>query len=163
MSEHYHVRLEKERLVFSAAHFITYGDDICEPLHGHNYRVSAEVRGPLNDNQYVTDFIALRDTLQTIVDRLDHRMLLPTGHPTIKVEAGETEIEVTHGIRRWIFPAPDCVVLPLANTTAELLARQIGLELLDRLEEQLGSRPTDVCIGVDECDGQWGVCHLRDQ
>ena len=44
MSELYHVKIEKERLVFSAAHFITYDGNTCEPLHGHNYHVAAEVR-----------------------------------------------------------------------------------------------------------------------
>ncbi len=160
MTEQYHVKIEKERLVFCAGHFITYDRDICEPLHGHNYHVAAEVRGPLDENQYVIDFIALRDALQTIVDQLDHRMLLPTEHPTIAVENQGTEVEVKHGDRRWVFPAQDCVLLPLANTTAELLARHIGHQLLDSLEKRLGSRPTDMQIAVDECDGQWGVCHL---
>ncbi|MEM8944792.1 MAG: 6-pyruvoyl tetrahydropterin synthase family protein [Planctomycetota bacterium] len=163
MSRQYHVKLEKERLVFSAAHFITYADDICEPLHGHNYHVSAEIHGELDDNQYVIDFIALRDTLQTIVDELDHRMLLPTGHPTIRVDSSDNEVEVTHGERRWVFPAADCTVLPIANTTAELLAKYIGNQLLDRLEQRYQMRPADVRIGVDECDGQWAFCHLTDE
>lgn len=163
MTEQYHVKIEKERLVFSAAHFITYDGDTCEPLHGHNYHVAAEVRGPLVENEYVIDFIALRDTLQQIVDDLDHRMLLATDHPTISVQSDEKEVEVTHGERRWVFPAGDCVLLPMANTTAELLARFIGHRLLDSLEERLGARPTDVTIAVDECDGQWGVCRLRDE
>ena len=51
---------------------------MCERLHGHNYRVWAEVEGPLDENQYVIDFIALRDALKTITDELDHHMLLPT-------------------------------------------------------------------------------------
>ena len=169
MTEQYHVKIEKERLVFSAAHFITYNGDICEPLHGHNYHVAAEVRGPLDENHYVIDFIALRDALQEIVDGLDHRMLLPTEHPTIKVQSTNRkdskkdsgEIEVTHGDRRWIFPAGDCVLLPMPNTTAKLLARHIGHELLDALEKKLGSRPSDIRVAVDECDGQWGVCELR--
>jgi len=160
MTEHYHVKIEKERLVFSAAHFITYDGDTCEPLHGHNYHVSAEVRGPLDENQYVIDFIALRDALQQIVDQLDHRMLLPTQHPTISVTNKGSEVEVKHGDRRWVFPSQDCVLLPMANTTAELLASHIGHQLLDALEKRLGRRPTDVQIGVDECDGQWGICHL---
>jgi len=160
MTEQYHVKIEKERLVFSAAHFITYNGDICEPLHGHNYHVAAEVRGPLDENHYVIDFLALRDALQEIVDQLDHRMLLPTEHPTIAVGSSGQEVEVIHGDRRWVFPAGDCVLLPMANTTAELLARYVGLKLLDTLEKRLGSRPTDVRIAVDECDGQWGVCTL---
>ena len=160
MTEQYHVKIEKERLVFSAAHFITYDGDTCEPLHGHNYHVSAEVRGELDANHYVIDFIALRDALQEIVDGLDHRMLLPTEHPTISVRTAADSVEVSHGERRWVFPAPDCVLLPMVNTTAELLARHIGLELLDRLEKKLGHRPADITIGVDECDGQWGYCQL---
>lgn len=161
MTETYRVRIEKERLVFSAAHFITYDGDTCEPLHGHNYHVAAEVSGPLDDNHYVIDFIALRDELQAIVDVLDHRMLLPTEHPAIRVAPGDRDVEVTHGERRWTFPRQDCVLLPVANTTAELLARHIGRTLCERLQVRLGRAPQRVQVAVDECDGQWGVCELH--
>ena len=81
MSESYHVELTKDTLVFSAAHFITFNGNVCERLHGHNWRVKAEVHGPLDENHYVVDFIALRDTLAGICAQLDHHMLLPTEHP----------------------------------------------------------------------------------
>jgi hypothetical protein len=42
----YRVVLQKQQLVFSAAHFITFNSDICECLHGHNYGVIGEVVGP---------------------------------------------------------------------------------------------------------------------
>src|SRR5687768_2653540 len=122
MKEHYAVRLEKEYHVFSAAHFITFNGNVCERLHGHNYRVTVEVPGSLDENQYVIDFIALRDELKQIVDQLDHHVLLPTQHPMIHVEVGPTEVKATFEDRRWIFPLEDCVLLPVANTTAELLA-----------------------------------------
>jgi 6-pyruvoyltetrahydropterin/6-carboxytetrahydropterin synthase len=156
MPESYHIRIAKERLVFSAAHFITFNGDLCERLHGHNYHVTAEIHGTLDENSYVVDFIAVRDALQAIVDRLDHRVLLPTQHPTIHVaEQGGAKGEVTakHGQKRWIFPAEDCVLLSVANTTAELLARHIGQELAAALP----IRPTRLEVAVDECDGQWGV------
>ncbi len=162
MSETYHVRLDKEHHVFSAAHFITFNGNVCERLHGHNYRVTAEVHGPLDKNHYVIDFIVLRDTLKEITDELDHHMLLPTQHEQIKVRASESEVEVTFEERRWVFPRGDCVLLPVANTTAELLARYIGLQLLDRLESRSGQRPTWIQVGVDENHGQWGICELRD-
>ncbi len=161
MSESYHVRIHKERLVFSAAHFITYAGDVCEPIHGHNYHVYAEVYGPLDENHYVIDFISLRDALQKIVNALDHHVLLPTSHPTIHVaehpggEAGE--VVATHGKRRWVFPRQDCVLLPMANTTAELLARYIATQLLESLGKTVAKSITRLEIGVDECDGQWGV------
>ncbi|MCE9527188.1 MAG: 6-carboxytetrahydropterin synthase, partial [Planctomycetales bacterium] len=63
MPTSYHIRLDKEHHVFSAAHFITFAGDDCERLHGHNYRVACEVHGELDENQYVVDFIAVRDEL----------------------------------------------------------------------------------------------------
>ena len=163
MTETYRVRMRKDYLVFSAAHFITFNGDICERLHGHNYKVAAEVFGPLDENQYVVDFIALRDTLKTIVDELDHHMLLPTQHPTIRVVADDASVEVTHDTRRWVFPRGDCILLPISNTTAELMARHIGRRLLDDLQKKTGQRPTVVRIEVDECEGQAAVCELRDE
>ena len=157
MSESYHVRIEKDYLVFSAGHFITFDGDVCERLHGHNYRLAAEVHGPLDENHYVVDFIALRDTLKAIVDELDHHMLLPTEHPLIQIAADDQSVEVTFRDRRWVFPRGDCVLLPVANTTTELLARYIGLRLLDDLKERTGQAPDHVKVAVDENFGQWGV------
>jgi len=161
MTEQYCVRLEKDYLVFSAGHFITFDGDVCERLHGHNYRVAAEVSGPLDENQYVVDFIALRDVLKEIVDELDHFMLLPTAHPLISVEADEQEVTVRFRDRRWIFPRCDCVLLPVPNTTTEMLARHIGRRLLDELQQRTGVRPARVQVAVDENFGQWGVCELH--
>ena len=61
-------------------------------------------------------------------------MLLPTSHPLIRVAAGDHEVEATFEDRRWVFPRGDCVLLPVANTTAELLARYLGTRLLDELQ-----------------------------
>lgn len=163
MTESYCVRLSKDYLVFSAGHFITFNGDVCERLHGHNYRVSAEVHGPLDENHYVVDFIALRDTLKAIVDELDHHMLLPTGHPLIHVQADDREVEVTFRERRWVFPRCDCILLPIPNTTTELLARHIGHRLFGDLKARIGARPTLVRIEVDECEGQAAVCEIRDE
>lgn len=165
MTEIYRVRIQKERLVFSTAHFITYGDDVCEPIHGHNYHVYCEVEGPLNQNRYVVDFIALRDALQKVVDQLDHRVVLPLRHPTINVveqSGGEQgEVVATHGMRRWVFPRQDCVLLDVENTTAELLAKHIAEETLALLGPAVRAALASVELGVDECDGQWGVYRWR--
>ena len=155
--ESYSVRLRKTELVFSAAHFITFAGNICERLHGHNYRTTVEVFVPLDDNEYVVDFIALRDTLKAIVLELDHHMLLPTRHPQIRVEADEREVVVRFEERRWVFPRQDCVLLPLVQTTAELLAKHIAETLLARLDAATGYRPERLRVIVDECEGQEGV------
>ncbi len=160
MPDRYHVRMSKDYLVFCAGHFITYGGDICERLHGHNYRVTAEVSGPLDENHYVIDFIALRDTLKAIVDELDHHMLLPTRHPLIKVVADEREVIATFRDRRWVFPLGDCILLDVPNTTSELLARYIAGRLSDDLVKSTGQRPQRLRIEVDESFGNVAICEL---
>lgn len=157
MSEKFRVRLEKEQHVFSAAHFITFAGDICERLHGHNYGVAVDVSGPLDENQYVVDFILLRDTLKEITADLDHRVILPDRHPLIRVKQEGGEVVATFRERRWIFPMDDCAILPIANTTAELLARHIGVQLKERLKTERGIAIPKLVVEVDENYGQWGI------
>ena len=160
MSEDYVVRVSNDSLVFCAAHFITLAGGICEELHGHNFRVGVEVRGPLDENQYLVDFVALQDAVETILDELDHRVLLPTEHPRIRVTANEREVEARFEDRRWVFPRGDCVLLAIANTTSELLARHIGKRLGGELRAACGIRPETVRVEVGESSGQSAVCIL---
>jgi 6-pyruvoyltetrahydropterin/6-carboxytetrahydropterin synthase len=152
----YRVRLTKDYLVFSAAHFITFDGNVCERLHGHNYQVEIEIGGPLDDNHYVIDFIFLRDAARAIVAELDHRMLLPTEHTVIRVQSDDHEVLVTFADRRWIFPRQDCLLLPVANTTTELLAKYIAERLLRTLEAVRNYQPRYLRVAVDENNGQWG-------
>ncbi len=158
----FRVRVTKDHLVFSAAHFITFNGDVCERLHGHNWRVAAEVAGPLDENRYVFDFIALRDGLQAIVDQLDHRMLLPAKHEMINVVTHEeaNEVEVTFQNRRWVFPQEDCILLPIVNTTAEELAGWIGEQLRPTIQSQSTTQLELLQIEVEENFGQWAICEI---
>tara|TARA_B100000676_G_scaffold264967_1_gene277644 strand:- start:24 stop:530 length:507 start_codon:yes stop_codon:yes gene_type:complete len=159
-TELYRVRVTKDHLVFSAAHFITFNGNICERLHGHNWRTAVELTGPLDENSYVFDFIALRDRLQEIVNQLDHRVLLPTEHPVIRVTESEHEVEATFEDRRWVFPREDCILLPVVNTTAELIARWIAHELKPVVATQDGADVSMVQVEVEENFGQWAICQL---
>lgn len=157
----FRVRVTKDHLVFSAAHFITFNGNVCERLHGHNWRVAVEVAGPLDENRYVFDFIALRDRLQEIVLRLDHRMLLPLNHAAIRVQAGEKEVEVRFEERRWVFPSEDCLLLPIQNTTAEELAAWIAEELKRSAFDGVKHQLTTLQIEVEENFGQWAIAQIR--
>lgn len=159
-SPSYRVRVTKDHLVFSAAHFITYGGNICERLHGHNWRTAVELAGPLDENRYVFDFIALRAALQKIVDELDHRVLLPTGHDSIRVSETDGEVEVTFEDRRWVFPREDCVLLPVQNTTAEEIAHWIGKRLQAEIAAGDAKNIESIRVEVEENFGQWAICEL---
>ncbi|HUQ68560.1 MAG TPA: 6-pyruvoyl tetrahydropterin synthase family protein [Planctomycetaceae bacterium] len=156
----FRVRVTKDHLVFSAAHFITFNGNVCERLHGHNWRMAVEVTGALDENGYVFDFIALRDAAQQLVSELDHRMLLPTGHPMIHVSADDAEVTVRFEGRRWVFPREDCVLLPVANTTAELIARWMAERLREKIRATSGHRVDGLSVDVEENFGQWARCDL---
>jgi len=156
----FRVRVTKDHLVFSAAHFITFNGNICERLHGHNWRTAVEVVGPLDENRYVFDFIALRDSLQKIVNELDHRVLLPMTHKKIRVETEDREVVATFEDRRWVFPREDCVLLPVENTTAEEIALWIAKRLRDSVV-CADKTPIDLIqVEVEENFGQWAICEL---
>jgi 6-pyruvoyltetrahydropterin/6-carboxytetrahydropterin synthase len=151
----------KNQQVFSAGHFITFNGHVCERLHGHNWRVAVEVDGPLDENGYVFDFIALRDATQHLVAELDHRMLLPTQHPQILVTADDREVTARFEQKRWVFPREDCVLLPVANTTAELIAHWLAERLWESIRQQPGAQIDEVRVDVEENFGQWAQCALR--
>lgn len=158
--QRFHVRIFSDAMVFSASHFITLDAHTCEQLHGHNYRARAEVHGPLNEDGYVIDFIAVRDTLRAIVGELDHRVLLPADHRLIRVEAGAEEVEVTFAQRRWVFPRSECLLLPISNTTTELLAQYLAQRLFDALQSGGDARPASVRIDLEEGGGFAAVCEV---
>jgi 6-pyruvoyltetrahydropterin/6-carboxytetrahydropterin synthase len=81
-------------------------------------------------------------------------MLLPTESDLIRVEEREGYVHVRYGDRRWMFPREDCVLLPLANTTAELLGRYIGQRLLEVLRREKGFEPGALRVEVEESFGQ---------
>jgi len=153
----YRVRVEKDYAVFCAGHFITYDGHECEPLHGHNYRVAVMVEGGLDKNAYVVDFTRLKKALRATVDRLDHRMLLPDRNPLIRIARVGGSIEAGYREKRYAFPADDVVLLPIANTTAEMLAWWLAHELRGSPAGILPAGATAIEVEVEESFGQRAV------
>ncbi|MBL8795277.1 MAG: 6-carboxytetrahydropterin synthase [Planctomycetia bacterium] len=159
--ERYKVRVTKDHLVFCSGHFISYEGDKCERLHGHNYRTTVEIEGPLNRDHYVFDFIALKHCTKAITDELDHRMLLPTLNPVVHLEESPKSVRVRYKDREWLFPRDDCFLLPIENTTAELLARWIAQRLQADIRRLHGYEPEVLRVEVEENIGQSATCELR--
>lgn len=160
--ETFKVSISKDNLIFCAGHFISYAGHQCERLHGHNYRASIEVEAPLDTTDYyVFDFVALTRHAKAITDALDHHMLIATRNPVIAVEEQPQRVRVTYRDREWVFPREDCVLLPIENTTAELLARYIAERLREVLREQHQFTPTVLRIEVEENVGQSATYEWR--
>ena len=156
----YSVRIAGDHLIFSAAHFIMLPGGICEPLHGHDFRVAVELGGPLDETACVIDFLALLQIMKSILAEIDHAVLLPTRHPAIQVSAGADEVEVRCGARRWVFPRPESRLLPVASTTAELLAGDLAQRLLEALADRGFARPRRLRFELQESPGCWAVCEM---
>ncbi len=152
------VRVSKDYTVFAAAHFVTYDGDQVEPLHGHNYRATVSLEGPLDDNHYVFNFVPLKRLMREVCDQLDHRMLLPTGNPLLEITADTEAYTVRHRHRRYVFPREDVVQLPIPNTTAEQLAEWISHELEGRLRARGARGLRAIVVEVAETFGQSASC-----
>ena len=157
--ECYRVRVTKDYLTFCAAHFISFDGNQRERLHGHNYRVAAEIGGPLNDDHLVFDFINLKRILRRISDELDHRMLVAEHSQVLPVEVTEEYVRLTHDGKEWVFPLDDCILLPIENTTAELLARWIANRLREEITVMQAEgapfvTPATLSVEVEETSGQ---------
>lgn len=142
-------------LRFAAAHFITY-DGVCENLHGHNFHVHIDVRGENTRDGFVVDFVQLNRVAARVCDELHDRVLLAGESPEIELTRAEGMIQVRSYDKRYAFPEQSCAVLPLTNTTAELLAWHIGSRLRAELPALRRARLLEV--GVEEADSQWGRC-----
>ena len=154
---HFRVRVTKDHLRFCSGHFITFAGNQVERVHGHNYQVAVEVAGPLDENHYVFDFVALRRIMRGLCEELDHRMMLPSQSKLIAVESKAAQVEVKCAGKFWSFPAEDCVLLPVENTTAEMLAKYLAQRLRKALNTECGYQPEMLTIEVEESPGQSAI------
>ncbi len=135
MGHQFKVVVSKDYLTFSSAHFITFSGHQCESLHGHNYRVGVRVEGDVDPEcAFVVDFAILKDAVRGLIKPMDHRVLLPAQNPKLGYrEEGESLVVDYFGHRRFVFPRADCALLPITNTTAEMIAQYLAEQLRPHL------------------------------
>jgi hypothetical protein len=88
-------------------------------------------------------------------------MLLATKNPVIEVDESAARVDVRYRDREWVFPRGDCILLPIENTTAELLARYIAGRLLNTLKSKEGFLPEVLRVEVEEAPGQSATVECR--
>ncbi len=149
---HFRIVLAKEDFKFSAAHFTLWGDGRAELLHGHNYRVRAELQGSeLDAEGLLADLESCKGSLRALCRRLDSRTLLPAASERLICSLRGDLVEARLGERCYSFPAADALLLPLVNTSIELLARMFWHDLAPELRR---SRVETLAVAVEESAGQ---------
>ena len=155
----FRVSVTKDYLVFASAHFITFAGHRCEGLHGHNYRARVTIEGDLNqESWFVFDFVELKRIMKRLCDEIDHLVLLPLKSDRVGVaEQGDTVAVSVDGKPRYVFPRRDCALLPIPNTTVEMLAQMLTERLHAELQAQDAKGLTAIEMEVEENFGQSAV------
>lgn len=155
----FRINVTKDYLVFASAHFITFAGHRCESLHGHNYRVGVALEGALeDDNWYVLDFRVLKRLMKGYCDAIDHKVLLPLSNPRLQVvDHGDTVTVAYDEKPRYLFPRNDCALLPIPNTTVEMLAEYLAAQLREGLAAAGATNIHRLEIEVEENFGQSAV------
>jgi len=154
----YAVQIHPGELHFNAAHFITF-DRRCENIHGHNFHVKLEARGGNTGDAFVIDFVMLTRLTAEICHALHDGVLVPTESREISVQCRDDHlIEIRSYDKHFILSEDSCILLPIPNTTAEMLARHISDRVLDRLRQHHALGNLDSLeVAVEEADRQWGM------
>ena len=158
----FRVSVNKDYLVFASAHFITFAGHRCEGLHGHNYRASVTIEGRLNEESwFVFDFVELKRIMRRLCDEIDHLVLLPLQSDRVQVrEEGDNVTVAVDGRPRYVFPRRDCALLPIPNTTVEMLAEMLIDRLRAALKEAGATGLTAIEMEVEENFGQSATCRV---
>ena len=159
----FRVSVTKDYLVFASAHFITFAGHRCEGLHGHNYRARVTVEGALNqESWFVFDFVELKRIMKRLCDDIDHFVLLPLRSDRIQIVEDTESVTVSvDGKPRYLFPRKDCALLPIPNTTVEMLAQLLAERLQAELEAMGARGLSAIEMEVEENFGQSAVYRVQ--
>jgi 6-pyruvoyltetrahydropterin/6-carboxytetrahydropterin synthase len=152
----FRVSVTKDNIIFASAHFITFPGHRCETLHGHNYRTRVVIEGGLDpEAHFVFDFVELKRLMKRLTDEIDHRVLLPLENPKLQISEEDDAVMVSYeGRPRYRFPKIDCALLPIPNTTVEMLAQYLAGRVREELVASGAVRLSAIEVEIEETFGQ---------
>lgn len=123
-----------------AGHRVARHQSKCRHLHGHRYRITVEVEGPIRDDGspehgMVIDFSRVKDALMVVHDDWDHRFLIGEDDPFVDDLSN----------------LPGVVVLPVqptAENLAHLAAARLGELLTPLLVVRVDIEETSSCTAT---------------
>lgn len=160
----YSIRVYKQYFNFACSHFLVFENGTREPLHGHNYRVQVKGEAPKLTKDLVFDFLDIKPIIRKICNELDHKLILPTENPYLKITPEENNFTVYCKDKSFFsFPKADVLLLPITNTSAERLAIFICHELRKAIFEEYQFSFALLEVEVEETPGQSAVFQYKDK
>jgi 6-pyruvoyltetrahydropterin/6-carboxytetrahydropterin synthase len=158
MSRSFKIEVAKDYFNFAAAHFLIFNNGQREALHGHNYQVAVKLEGELDSAGVVLDFIAFKPLVKRVCDDLDHRTLIQSQSPILKVKKQNGAVLIHYKKQKILLPKQDVILLPLPNTSTELLAEYIAQQLRRRVRQQFSQANIRyIEVAVEEARSQRAI------
>ena len=158
--------LKWERFKFNAAHFIAY-DGFRERLHGHNYHVGVKIKGDaIGSDGYVVDFGDVKKVVIKCCKALNERFICPAKSDVLQCKMKKDAHGILSGLKltcqdgcKFLFPAGDCVILPIVHSSAEELARYLSDKICEEFTtEFFASRNARLMeVSVSEAPNQTAI------
>ena len=107
------------------------------------------------------DFVTLKRIMRKLCDDIDHKVLLATENPHLRIaEDGDLVTVAYDGTPRYVFPRRDCALLPVPNTTVEMLAELLTGQLQAELAKEGATCVRAIEMEVEENFGQSATYRL---
>jgi 6-pyruvoyltetrahydropterin/6-carboxytetrahydropterin synthase len=152
------IKVDREDFNFSAAQILLMSDEL-EALSGHNYCLSIDISGELNEDGAIVDFRVLKAWMRTQISKYNHKTLIPTNNSEIIVETNSDQVSVRYKSKTITLPRDDALLLPLKNTTCEELLQQIAIDLEQFLVNQ-NIKYISATVNLSESPGQCAYLRL---
>ena len=123
---------------------------------GRLQRVCNSLEGSVDEeNWFIVDFSVVKKMLRRLCEELDHKVLLPAANPALDIETHGDAVHVAFaGVPRYVFPREECALLPIPNTTVEMLAQHLAQRVVAEFRAQPLATLGAVEIEVEENFGQ---------
>lgn len=156
------LHIHKQNFKFSSAHFLIFDSQRAEKLHGHNYQVQFEMTFPqdsalMKEQGFCIDFYEIKKWLKAKLDAWDEHVLLPETNSEFKFHQKGESLEVRFRDRFYVFPRNEVILLPIVNTSVELLSLLIAEEAMKQYRS-LGIQK--ISVRVEETAGQGATSTL---
>lgn len=150
----FRIKIEKDRIKFSAAHFTIFSQNQAERLHGHNYYLTIEAETEECDALgFAMDMSPLKKLAFDLSQELDEYVLLPSANPFLKITDVGQNTQCTWNGKSYSFPKSDVRTLPISNITCENLA----FWFWNQMKPKLPATISKLSVSVKETHGQESV------
>ena len=118
-------------------------------MHGYTYTINIRIHGPPGENGIIIDFEKIKSILNRIVEKFDHRVIVPKG--SIESE-DKTNLFFNVNDNEYSVPRSETITVDLVVPSAEELSRIILKELTEELTVPANIEKIE--LGLDESWGQ---------